>query len=209
MRDRHATATFEGEDIEACPTRRSRDWIADVRIAEGGGSPLSLGANSRNSQMDIRVDDLSGPEIIRLLHEHLQRVALHSPPESVHALGLEALRNPDITFWSVWQDSELMGCGAIKELDSRHGEIKSMRTVSLHLRKGVAARLMHHILEEAERRSYERLSLETGSMDAFAPARSLYASFGFEPCAPFANYVKDPYSVFMTREVGVKQGRTP
>ncbi len=159
--------------------------------------------------MDIRVDDLSGPEIIRLLHEHLQSVALHSPPESVHALGLEALRNPDITFWSVWQDSELMGCGAIKELDSRHGEIKSMRTVSLHLRKGVAVSLMHHILEEAERRSYERLSLETGSMDAFAPARSLYASFGFEPCGPFANYVEDPHSVFMTREVGVKQRRTP
>jgi putative acetyltransferase len=159
--------------------------------------------------MDIRVDDLTGPEIIRLLHEHLQSVALHSPPESVHALGLEALRNPDITFWSVWQDSELMGCGAIKELDSRHGEIKSMRTVSLHLRKGVAARLMHHILDEAERRSYDRLSLETGSMDAFAPARSLYARFGFEPCGPFANYVEDPYSVFMTREVGVKQGRTP
>jgi putative acetyltransferase len=159
--------------------------------------------------MDIRVDDLSSPEIIRLLHEHLQSVALHSPPESIHALGLEALRNRDITFWSVWQDSELMGCGAIKELDSRHGEIKSMRTASSHLRKGVATRLMHHILEEAERRSYERLSLETGSMDAFARARSLYASFGFEPCGPFANYVEDPYSVFMTREVGPKQRRTP
>ena len=159
--------------------------------------------------MDIRVDDLSSPEIIGLLHEHLRSVALHSPPESVHALGLEALRNPDITFWSAWQDSELMGCGAIKELDSRHGEIKSMRTVSSHLRKGIAATLMHHILEEAERRSYERLSLETGSMDAFAPARSLYASFGFKPCGPFANYVEDPYSVFMTREVGSRQRRTP
>jgi putative acetyltransferase len=151
--------------------------------------------------MDIRVDDLSSPEIIRLLHQHLHTMALHSPPESVHALDLEALRSPDITFWSVWQHSELMGCGAIKELDARHGEIKSMRTVSLHLRKGVAARLMHHILEEAKRRSYERLSLETGSMDAFAPARSLYARFGFRPCGPFANYVEDPYSVFMTRDV--------
>jgi putative acetyltransferase len=159
--------------------------------------------------MDIRVDDLSSPEIIGLLHEHLRSVASHSPPESVHALDLDALRNPDITFWSVWQDSELMGCGAVKELDSRHGEIKSMRTASSHLRKGVAATLMHHILEEAERRSYERLSLETGSMDAFAPARSLYASFGFKPCGPFANYVEDPYSVFMTKEVGPKQRRTP
>jgi putative acetyltransferase len=151
--------------------------------------------------MDIRVDDLSSPEIIGLLHEHLRSVALHSPPESIHALDLAALCNPDITFWSVWQNSELMGCGAIKELNPRHGEIKSMRTVSLHLRKGVAAKLMHHIIEVAKRRSYERLSLETGSMDAFAPARSLYASFGFKPCGPFANYVEDPYSVFMTREV--------
>ena len=155
--------------------------------------------HQRQVHMDIRIDDLSGPEIIGLVHEHLLSVALHSPPESVH--DLEALRNPDITFWSVWRDSELMGCGAIKQLDSRHGEIKSMRTVSLHLRKGVAARLTRHILEEAKRRSYERLSLETGSMDAFAPARNLYASFGFKPCGPFANYVEDPYSVFMTREI--------
>jgi putative acetyltransferase len=153
------------------------------------------------NNLDIRVDDLSSPEIVQLLHEHLQSVALHSPPESVHALDLEALRKPEVTFWSVWRNSELMGCGALKELDSRHGEIKSMRTVSVHLRKGVAARLMHHILEEARRRSYSRLSLETGSMEAFAPARGLYASFGFKPCGPFADYVEDPYSVFMTREV--------
>jgi len=151
--------------------------------------------------MDIRLGDLSNPEILKLLNEHLQSVALLSPPESVHALGLAALRQPYITFWSVWENAGLMGCGAIKELDSRHGEIKSMRTVSLHLRKGVAAALMRHILEEARRRSYRRLSLETGSMEAFAPARSLYARFGFEPCGPFADYVEDPYSVFMTREV--------
>ena len=151
--------------------------------------------------MDIRVDDLSSPEIARLLHLHVQSAALHSPPESVHALDLEALRRPEVTLWSVWQNSELMGCGALKELDSRHGEIKSMRTASSHLRKGVAARLIRHILDEARRRSYRRLSLETGSMEAFAPARSLYARFGFKPCGPFAAYVEDPYSVFMTREV--------
>ena len=151
--------------------------------------------------MDIRVDDLSNPEIIELLHEHLQGMAQHSPPESIHALDLEALRKPDITFWSVWQNAELMGCGAIKELDPHHGEIKSMRTVSLHLRKGVASRLLRHILDVARRRSYRRLSLETGAMEAFAPARSLYASFGFKPCGPFADYVEDPYSVFMTKEV--------
>ena len=149
--------------------------------------------------MDIRVDDLSSPEIIRLLREHLQSAAQHSPPESVHALDLEALRRPNITLWSAWEGSELMGCGAIKELDPRHGEIKSMRTASPHLRKGVASRLMLHLLEEAGRRSYRRLSLETGSMEAFAAARGLYARFGFEPCGPFADYVEDPYSVFMTR----------
>jgi putative acetyltransferase len=150
-------------------------------------------------QIDIRVDDLSGPEIARLLQEHLQSVALHSPPESVHALDVEALRRPEITFWTVWQGSELTGCGALKELDPQHGEIKSMRTASAHLRKGVAARLLGHMLEEATRRSYRRLSLETGSMEAFAPARRLYTRFGFQPCGPFADYVDDPYSVFMTR----------
>jgi len=151
--------------------------------------------------VNIRVGGLESPEVIRLLQLHLQSMTLHSPPESIHALDLDALRQPETTFWSVWQDAGLMGCGAIKELDSRHGEIKSMRTVSAHLRKGVATRLMRHILEESRRRSYERLSLETGSVEAFAPARSLYARFGFEPCGPFADYVEDPYSVFMTREI--------
>jgi putative acetyltransferase len=150
-------------------------------------------------KIDIRVDDLSGPEIAGLLREHLHSMTLYSPPESIHALDLEALRRPEITFWSVWQDSELIGCGAIKELDAGHAEIKSMRTALAHLRKGVAAALMRHILEEAGRRCYQRLSLETGSAEAFAPARSLYASFGFQFCGPFAGYVEDPYSVFMTR----------
>lgn len=149
--------------------------------------------------MDIRLDDLTGSQIIHLLGEHLQGVALHSPPESIHALDLDGLRQPGITFWSVWEHDELMGCGALKQLDERHGEIKSMRTSSAHLRKGVAARLLQHIIEEACRRAYARLSLETGSAEAFAPAHRLYARFGFEPCGPFADYAMDPYSVFMTR----------
>lgn len=151
--------------------------------------------------MDIRTGGLDRPEVIQLLQEHLQSTALLFPPESDHTLDVDALRKPDITFWSAWEGSELMGCGAIKELDSRHGEIKSMRTASAHLRKGVAARILQHILEEAKHRSYARLSLETGSMEAFAPARRLYASFGFKPCGPFADYIEDPYSVFMTREL--------
>jgi putative acetyltransferase len=151
--------------------------------------------------MDITIDDLQGPEIYALLQEHLQSMALHSPPESIHALDIEALRKPDITFWTVWDSGELLGCGALKELDAQHGEIKSMRTSSLHLRKGVAKTLLTHILEEAKRRGYRRVSLETGSMEAFEPARQLYAHFGFTSCEPFADYTEDPYSVFMTREL--------
>ena len=151
--------------------------------------------------MDIRLDDLKGAEIARLLEEHYRDLRAISPPESCHVLDLAGLRRPEITFWSVRQGSELLGCGALKELDARHGEIKSMRTATPHLRKGVAASLMRHILEEARRRSYRRLSLETGSMAAFAPARNLYAGFGFRPCGPFADYVDDPNSTFMTREL--------
>jgi putative acetyltransferase len=151
--------------------------------------------------MNIKIDDLKGPEIYELLQEHLRSVSLHSPPESIHALDIEALRKPEITFWTVWESGELLGCGALKELDSQHAEIKSMRTSSSHLRKGVAKNLLNHILEEAQRRGYRRLSLETGSMEAFEPARQLYANFGFTYCEPFADYGEDSYSVFMTREL--------
>ncbi len=151
--------------------------------------------------LDIRVDDLRGRAIIELLQLHLRSVALHSPPESIHALDLERLRQPDITFWSAWQGSELLGCGALKALDASHGEIKSMRTVSRHLRKGTATALLRHIIDEAKRRRYRRLSLETGSAAAFAPARTLYAKHGFVACGPFADYVEDPYSVFMSLDV--------
>jgi putative acetyltransferase len=112
--------------------------------------------------MDIRIDDLTGPEIIALLREHLRCVALVSPPESRHALNLEGLKQPEITFWSVWDGSELADCGALKEIDARHGEIKSMRTASAQQRKGVASQMLEHIVREAKRRGYRRLSLETG-----------------------------------------------
>ncbi len=151
--------------------------------------------------MDIKVDDLTGSEIADMLQEHLQSMAQHSPPESIHALDIEGLRKPEITFWSVWSNSELLGCGALKELSSDHGEIKSMRTAALHQRKGVAAKLLKHILEEAKNRKYKRVSLETGSMDAFVPAHNLYARFGFKRCGPFTDYVEDPYSIYMTKEL--------
>ncbi|TJY55180.1 GNAT family N-acetyltransferase [Sinimarinibacterium sp. CAU 1509] len=149
--------------------------------------------------MRIESGGLHHPAVIALLQSHLQAAALHSPAESIHALDLDALRSPEITFWSVWNHAELMGCGALKALDAWHGEIKSMRTASPYLRRGVAAALMERIVDEATQRSYRQLSLETGSADAYIPARRLYAKFGFVPCGPFADYVEDPYSLFMTR----------
>jgi putative acetyltransferase len=149
--------------------------------------------------MQIRVDDLTSPEIRALLAEHLCHMHQISPPESVHALDVAGLLQPEMTFWSAWSGGELLGCGALKELDTRHGEIKSMRTVSAHRGKGVARAILSHIMAEARSRSYTRLSLETGSMPAFEPARRLYESFGFAYCSPFAGYTEDPNSVFLTR----------
>jgi putative acetyltransferase len=151
--------------------------------------------------MHIELDDLSRPEIAELLKEHMAHMFLVTPRESVHALPIEGLLSPDITFWSVWENGELLGCGALKELDPQHGEIKSMRTVSAHLRKGVARTVVRQIIAEAKRRGYRRLSLETGSMAAFEPARQLYAACGFTFCSPFGNYLNDPNSVFMTMEL--------
>jgi putative acetyltransferase len=151
--------------------------------------------------MDIRIDDLSGRAVHALLEEHLRSMHEISPPESVHALDLESLRAPEITFWAVWNGSDLLGCGALKELSPRHGEIKSMRTALAHRRQGVARAVLTHIINEARRRSYTRLSLETGSMEAFVPARKLYESFGFKYCPPFGDYIDDPNSIFMQLEL--------
>ena len=151
--------------------------------------------------IEIRVDDLTGAAIAEFLSEHLRSLAEVSPPESRHALDLDELRKPEITFWSAFQGGELVGCGALKELSLEHGEIKSMRTGKAHLRQGVASLLLRHIISEAKRRDYRRLSLETGSMDYFKPAHTIYRKFGFTNCPPFANYGPDPNSVFMTREL--------
>lgn len=159
--------------------------------------------------MQIRLDDLSGPEIHALLQEHLRSMRAISPPESVHALDLAALRRPDVAFWTVWSGSQLLGCGALKELSSTHGEVKSMRTATAHRRQGVARAVLRHIVEVAKARGYRQLSLETGSQPAFEPARSLYRAFGFRPSAPFGDYVDDPNSVFMTKWLHGEPRRTP
>lgn len=151
--------------------------------------------------MRIREDDLTGKKIAALLQEHLDNMYEITPPESVHALDLAALRSPNITFWTAWEGDELLGCGALKELDAKTGEIKSMRTATAHRRKGVASKILEHIIQEAERRGYDRLNLETGAFPEFAPARALYARYGFEYCAPFADYTNDPNSAFMTKKL--------
>jgi putative acetyltransferase len=151
--------------------------------------------------MQIRVDELQEPEVADLLRAHLAHSRKWSPPESIHALDLDALRSPEITFWTVWDGADLLGCGALKELDPSHGEIKSMHTAAEHRGRGIATGLLAHIIDEARSRSYQRLSLETGAMDAFAPGRALYARFGFIDAAPFGDYIADPNSVFMTLDL--------
>lgn len=148
--------------------------------------------------MIIKLDDFQHPAIHALLNEHLQNMYALSPPESVHALNLEKLRVPDITFWTAWEDDLLLGCGALKEIDRKHGEIKSMRTPIAHRRKGAGRAILAHIIEVAKARGYARLSLETGKAEAFTPAHKLYESFGFTYCGRFGDYPEDPNSVFMT-----------
>ena len=148
--------------------------------------------------MKIEIDDLTRPAIHALLNEHLRSMHALSPPESVHALDLDSLRRPEITFWTAWDGPALLGCGALKELSRTHGEVKSMRTPEAQRRTGAGRALLRHIIATAKSRGYDRLSLETGSMTAFMPARRLYESAGFTETGPFGAYVEDPNSVFMT-----------
>lgn len=154
--------------------------------------------------MRIVEDDLTGENVIRLLRAHLDSMIRHSPPGSVRALDLNGLRSSDVTFWSAWHEKQLLGCCALRELDARHGEIKSMHTADAHRRNGVARAMLQHILDESCGRGYARLSLETGSGDAFRPAELLYKAFGFEYCGRFGEYGQDSFSRFMTLELQAK-----
>lgn len=159
------------------------------------------GMSGTASALTIRVDDLSGHEIATLLNSHLDAAIEHSPQGAVHALDLDGLRQPDVTLWSAWFGAELAGCGALRELSKKHGEIKSMRTTTRFLRRGVGAAVLAHMMKIARDRGYERLSLETGNTDDFAAARALYTKFGFLRCPPFGDYVDDGFSMCMTRLV--------
>ena len=151
--------------------------------------------------MELVRGDLDSADVVALLHEHLADMAEDTPPESVHALGLEELRRPEVTFWSLRDGEDLLGCGALKEIETGHGEIKSMRTAEAHLRKGVAGTLLRQILAEARARGYRRVSLETGASADFVAAQALYRRFGFVDCPPFGDYREDPYSRYMTLEI--------
>jgi putative acetyltransferase len=149
--------------------------------------------------MQIVVDDLSGPRIARFLDEHVRQMRSITPPENAYALDLDALRRPEITFWSVLDGDDLVGCGAMKRLDPDHAEVKSMRTAVPRTRSGIGSLLLTHIMAEAGRMGFTRLSLETGTDDFFRPARKLYEKFGFQYCGPFADYQPSPHNAFMTR----------
>jgi putative acetyltransferase len=154
-----------------------------------------------SGQLVIAIDDPRADDVRALLARHLEFANDHSPPEDVHALDLDGLLGPSITFFTARRGGELLGTGALKELDPAHAEIKSMHTVAAARRLGVARAMLDELVLVARRRGYRRVSLETGSMEAFAPARALYAAAGFTTCEPFAEYVPSRHSTFMTREL--------
>jgi putative acetyltransferase len=149
-------------------------------------------------RIEFRIDDLSGEPTRTLIARHLHALQGTSPPESFHALDIDKLRHPDVTFWSAWEGNEIAGCGALKRLDSVRGEIKSMRVADDFLGKGIGRAMLQHILAEARRMGLSSVWLETGSVDYFTPAIRLYESAGFVRCGPFEDYVDDPFSIYMT-----------
>ena len=150
--------------------------------------------------MEIREGGLDDRQVVELLRVHAAGMLANSPAESCHFLDLSGLKAADVTFWSAWDGEELAGIGALKQIDAAHGEIKSMRTAPGRLRGGTGAAILSHILKVARERGYRRLSLETGSGEAFEPAIALYRKFGFTDCPAFGDYpADDPFSRFLSR----------
>lgn len=152
-------------------------------------------------EYSIREDDLTGPEVAELLRLHLAEMHQWSPVCSVHAMPVERLRAPDVTFFSAWDGDRLAACGAIRQLDARHGELKSMRAHPDYRGKGAGRAVLDHLLAVARARGYTRVSLETGRPEPFRPAQKLYEANGFHECPPFADYTLDDFSICMTREL--------
>lgn len=155
--------------------------------------------------MAIRIAnaDLNAPDFINLIKTHAALMLSQSPAESCHFLPLEGLQKSNVSVWSLYLDDALVACGALQELTASHGEVKSMHTLAAHRGKGLGRLMLNHVIKTAQSRRYQRLSLETGSMNAFAPSRALYAASGFRSCPPFGDYREDPNSYFMTRELSV------
>jgi putative acetyltransferase len=147
--------------------------------------------------MRIELDDVTRPEVLALLEEHLRDMYRITPPDRVFAFDASQLRAPDVTFWSAWEGEVLLGCGALKELSPTAGEVKSMRTSAAHRRRGAGRVVLQHILAVARQRGYRELYLETGTQPEFAPAHTLYESAGFDRCGPFGGYADNGTSVFM------------
>jgi putative acetyltransferase len=166
-----------------------------------------LGGTVKVVRFVTRVDDLSSPEVQGLIAEHLRGMHSNSPPGHVNALAIEALKRPDITFWSVWSDGVLCGCGALKELDPTSGEIKSMRTRQAFLRQGVGQFVLDEIVQTAQSRNYKNLYLETGTGPGFEAAHGLYLKNGFDWCGSFGDYTATDFNVFMTKNVNSRQQR--
>jgi len=160
-------------------------------------------SRSRMAPPSLRfvLDDLSGGPARALIARHLAGMHANSPPESVHAFDVDRLRQPGVTFWSVWVEEEIAGCGALKVLDSGRGELKSMRVADAYLGRGIGRAMLEHLTAEARARGLKSLWIETGSAPAFLPALRLYESAGFRRCGPFGDYREDPFSIFMTREL--------
>jgi len=173
--------------------------VAESQYSPSVGSPVLGCAPRVTPPLRFVLDDLSGTAIRALITRHLDGMHASSPPESVHAFDVDRLRQPGVTFWSVWVGDELAGCGALKVLDADRGELKSMRVADRFLGRGIGRAMLEHLTAEARARGLRSLWIETGSSPAFVPALRLYETAGFERCGPFGDYREDPFSVFMTR----------
>lgn len=151
--------------------------------------------------MQIIEDDLSGTEVRALLEQHFTGMLTASPAGSCHFLDFDGLKAGNVTFWSIWQQGQLAGCGALKELDTTHAEIKSMRVAEAFLGKGAGHMMLQHIIAEAKKRGYQRVSLETGTSPDFDAAHKLYNRAGFIVCGAFADYEATPFNHYMTMEL--------
>ena len=148
---------------------------------------------------EISIDDPRAKDVADLLDRHLAFARSHSPPEDVHALDMAALLDDAVPFFSFRLNGELLAVGALQQLDEEHGELKSMLTTQEARSRGIGRAMVDHLVGVAYARGLHRVSLETGSTAAFAPARSLYTRAGFSPCGPFGDYSPSPNSTFMTR----------